>query len=75
MGLHARPAGKLAKAVKVMDSTVTLSKGNGKTTSARKLMSIMVLGVKTGETVTVTIEYGDEKTNVATVEEFFRENL
>jgi len=75
MGLHARPAGELAKAVKAMDSTVMITKTGGKPIVARKLMSIMALGVKTGETVTVTIERGNEETNAAAVERFFRENL
>jgi len=76
LGLHALPAGKLVKAVKAMDSTVTITEaGGGKSAAVKKLMSIMALGVKTGETVTVTVERGNEETNAAAVEQFFRENL
>ncbi len=76
MGLHARPAGKLVKAVKAMDSTVTITKAGGsKPVAVKKLMSVIALGVKTGQTVTVTIEHGNEETNAAAVEQFFRENL
>jgi len=75
VGIHARPAGLLAKAAKSLDSTVTISKTDGKSAEARKLMAVMGLGIKTGETVTVTIEGGDEETNIATMEKFFKENL
>lgn len=76
IGLHARPAGKLVKAVKALDSTVILSKADGsRSAAASKLMSVMSLGCKTGETVTVTIEGGHEEENAAVIERFFKENL
>ncbi len=76
LGLHARPAGRLVKAVKAMDSTVTIAKaGDGKSAAVKKLMSVMALGVKAGETVTVTIERVNEDANAAALERFFRENL
>jgi len=76
IGLHARPAGKLVKAVKAMDSTVFIAKDDsGKPASAKKLMSVMGLGVKTGKSVTVTIEGGNEDANAAEIEQFFKENL
>jgi len=76
MGLHARPAGKLVKAVKAMDSTVSVVKdGSGKPASAKKLMSVMGLGVKTSQSVTVTVEGGNEEANFAAIEQFFKENL
>ena len=76
VGLHARPAGMLAKFAKGLDSTVTITKGDGsKSAEAKKLMAVMGLGVKTGETVTVTIEGGNEDANAAAMEQFFKENL
>lgn len=76
MGLHARPAGKLVKTVKALDSTVTISKADGsRAVGTAKLMSVMSLGSKTGETVTVTIEGGHEEENAAVIERFFKENL
>jgi len=75
VGLHARPAGLLAKAAKSLDSKVILTAANGKSAVATKLMAVMGLGVKTGETVTVTVEGGNEDTNVSSMEKFFKENL
>lgn len=75
VGLHARPAGLLAKAAKALDSTVAVDKADGKSAVASKLMAVMGLGVKTGDTVTVTVESGDEETNAAAMEQFFQDNL
>ena len=55
IGLHARPAGLLAKEAKKYQSTVTLS-CKGKSAAASKLMAIMGMGVKHGDNVEVTIE-------------------
>ena len=75
VGIHARPAGLLVKAAKALDSTVTVEKVGGKSTVATKLMAVMGLGVKGGDTVTVTVEGGDEEANAQVMEKFFQENL
>ena len=76
VGIHARPAGLLAKAAKALDSTVTVTKADGsKSAAATKLMAIMGMDIKTGETVTVTVEGGNEEANAAAMEQFFKENL
>ena len=74
VGIHARPAGLLAKAAKALDSTVTITKGE-KSAAATKLMAVMGLGVKTGETITFTIEGGDEEAGAAAMEQFCKENM
>ena len=74
VGIHARPAGLLAKAAKALDSTVTITKGE-KSAAATKLMAVMGLGVKTGETITFTIEGGDEEASAAAMEQFRKENM
>lgn len=74
-GVHARPAGLLVKAAKALDSTITLETAAGKSAVATKLMSVMGLGIKQGDTVTVIIEGGDEEANATTMEKFFSENL
>ncbi len=74
IGIHARPAGLLAKKAKEFQSVVTLEKG-GKTAAATKLMAIMGMGVKCGDTVNVTVEGADEETAAAAMEEFFKANL
>lgn len=75
MGLHARPAGLLVKAAKPLNSSITIIKEDGKSANAAKLMAVMTLAVKAGQTVTVTVEGGDEKANFAAMETFFKENL
>lgn len=75
VGIHDRPAGQLVKAAKALDSTVVIIKADGKTAIATKLMAIMGLGIKQGETVTVTVEGGDEEANAVTMHQFFKNNL
>lgn len=75
VGIHARPAGLLAKAAKRLDSTVTVVKSDGKSAVVSKLMALMGLGIKTGETVTVTVEGGSEEDSAAAMEQFFKDNL
>ena len=75
IGIHARPAGLLVKAAKALDSTVTVEKVGGKSTVATKLMAVMGLGVKGGDTVTVTVEGGNEEASLQAMEQFFQENL
>lgn len=74
IGIHARPAGILAKKAKEYASRITITKG-GKTAEAQKLMAVMSLGVKKGETVTVSAEGEDEEKAVADMETIFKENL
>lgn len=74
-GVHARPAGLLVKAAKALDSTITLENAAGKSAVATKLMAVMGLGIKQGDTVTVTVEGGDEEASAAAMEKFFSENL
>ncbi len=75
VSLHARPAGLLAKTAKVLDIMVTVTAANGKSAAATKLMAVMGLGVKTNETVTITVEVVGEDANAFFVENFFKENL
>ena len=75
VGIHARPAGILVKEVKnYKDSVVTLTRGD-QTVNLLKLMALMQLGVKQGDTVTVSVEGGDEAAVCAALETFFKENL
>ena len=74
LGLHARPAGMLAKEAKKFQSKITITK-ESKTVSATQLMMIMSLGVKKGAEVTVTVDGADEDEASAAMETFFKENL
>lgn len=74
LGIHARPAGLLVKEAKKYESKITLTK-EGKTAEATKLMAVMSLAVKCGQTVTVVAEGPDEETAWAGMKEFFENNL
>ena len=74
IGLHARPAGTLVKEVKKYESNVTITK-DGKSCDATKLMMLMGLGVKCGDTITVEILGTDEETASVELEAFFKANL
>ena len=74
VGIHARPAGLLAKKAKEFESAITIER-NGKSAAATKLMALMGLGVKCGDTVTVTVEGADEERAASEMEKFFSENL
>ena len=74
LGIHARPAGMLAKEAKKYKSTITLTK-DGKDVNILKLMALMGLAVKCGDTVTVTIEGEDEDVCAPAIEEFFNANF
>ena len=74
LGIHARPAGMLAKTAKALDSEISITKGE-KTVGAVKLMVLMGLGVKCGDTITVTINGGDEDASEKAMKQFFESNL
>ena len=75
VGIHARPAGLLVKAAKACDSAVTITNSAGQSAAATRLIALMGLGVRQGDTVTVTLEGGGEEANAAAMEQFFRDNL
>ncbi len=75
VGVHARPAGLLVKAAKALSSRVTVAKADGKSADATRLMTLMGLGIKCGDIVTVTVEGGDEDASLQAMEAFFKENL
>ncbi len=74
IGIHARPAGMLAKKAKAFESSVTIAKGE-KEAALTKLMAVMALGVKHGDTVTVKADGADEEAAIAEIKKFFEENL
>ncbi|MGN0974651.1 MAG: HPr family phosphocarrier protein [Gemmiger sp.] len=74
VGIHARPAGLLVKEVKKYQSAVTIEK-DGKGVNALKLMALMGMGIKCGDTVDVKVEGPDEEAAAAALEAFFQANL
>lgn len=74
LGIHARPAGMLAKTAKALDSEITITKGE-KTVGATKLMALMGLGVKCGDTITVAANGGNEDAALEEMKSFLEANL
>lgn len=74
VGIHARPAGMLVKEAKKYESKITIAK-DAKKAEATKLMALMGLGVKCGQTVEVEIVGADEEAAYEHMLKFFEENL
>ena len=73
-GIHARPAGELVKLAKTFTSTVTIDKA-GKTGDCKKIFTVMALGVKCGDDVTLRFEGEDEVAAATAFQSFLQENL
>ena len=74
VGIHARPAGMLAKKAKEFNSEIILSKGE-KSANATRLMSVMGLCVKGGDSVRVTVNGRDEERAAEEIRRFFEQTL
>lgn len=74
VGIHARPAGLLVKEAKKYGSKIIVAK-DGKSAEASKLMALMGLGVKCGETVEITVEGADEAAACEGIKAFLEANL
>lgn len=74
MGIHARPAGLLVKAVNGYGCKITIAKDE-KTANAKGILGIMSLGVKAGDEVTFTFDGEDETEACAAINKFMQENL
>ena len=74
MGIHARPAGLLVKAVKGFGSSVKMTKG-AKTVDCKGIMGVMSLGAKKGEEVVLTFDGEDEDAAYEVISKFMQENL
>ena len=74
MGIHARPAGLLAREAKRFSSVCTITKGD-QTKKLTQLMMLMSMGIKQGDTVTVRAEGDDEEAAIEALRAFFQANL
>ena len=59
VGIHARPAGMLVKEAQKLSSDITLV-CRGKTADAKKLLAVMSLCAKCGDTLSVSVEGENE---------------
>ncbi len=73
-GIHARPAGLLVKEAGKYQSDIILRLGE-KEGDAKRIFSVMSLGVKCGQALTVTVAGEDEDVAAVALEQFLKENL
>jgi len=74
VGIHARPAGLLVKLAKEFKSDIYIEKGD-KRVKADKLIAIMSLGIKQGDTVNIYVSGDDEEDAVKAIHSFLEANL
>ena len=74
LGMHARPAGMLVKAVAPFASKITVNAPTG-SADAKRLMALMRLAAKQGMELTITIEGDDEEKAAAELQAFLTANL
>ena len=74
LGIHARPAGSLAKVAKEFESEIYIEMG-GKRVDATKIIAVMGMGIKHKDTITVTVNGRDEEEAEKAIRSFLEENL
>ena len=74
VGIHARPAAKLAETAKKYDCTITLS-AEGRSASAGSMVEMMNLGAVQGTVLKVTAEGREAKEAIRAIKGFLRENI
>ncbi|MDR2194867.1 MAG: HPr family phosphocarrier protein [Treponema sp.] len=74
LGIHARPAGLLVKNLQRFESTITISRGDD-SCNGKKLLALMKMRVKTGETISLKCEGADEDAVAHAAKSFLSENL
>ena len=76
LGIHARPAGILVKAIAKKTSDIKIKKaGDAREVNAKSIMAVMSLGVKKGNEVIITAEGEDEEEAIAEIQKVLEENL
>ena len=74
LGIHARPAGLLVKKAAEFQAAVRARKGD-KEVDAKRILNLMGLAAKKGDTITFIIEGLDEDSAVQELEEFLKKHL
>ena len=73
-GIHARPAGLLVKEAGNFSCNITL-KANGKEADAKRIFSVMSLGVKCKDEITLEFDGDDEAEAYSKIQKFLTDNL
>ena len=74
LGIHPRAAALVVKEAKRYASKITVWKGD-KSCDMRKLLALMGMAVKQGDTINVQVEGDDEEACAAAIEKFLKENF
>jgi phosphocarrier protein len=74
VGIHARPAGLLIKELSKFSSVTTISRGDT-SCDGKKLLALMKMRVKQGETIVVKAEGPDEDAAIEAAKAFLSANL
>ncbi len=74
LGLHARPAGLLTKAASAYQCSVQVAAPKG-SADCKRLMAVMRMAAKAGDTLTFTCDGPDEDAAVAGLQAFLKDNL
>ena len=70
-GVHARPAGLLARKAQAFPFDITVE-CNGRSASLKKLLALMGLGIKKGDTVRV---FADKGNDISELKSYFEETI
>ena len=73
-GIHARPAGVLVKTLKTFGSKVTVFKDD-KNCDMKKLLALMGMGIKQGDTIKIQVEGDDEEACAKTLLDALKGNF
>jgi len=74
LGIHARPAGLLVKKLQEFSSAATILRGENKC-DGKKLLALMKMRVKEGQTLTLQFEGGDEEAAAHAAQDYLAEIL
>jgi phosphocarrier protein len=74
-GIHARPAGILVKEAQKYEKCNIHIWKDEKQADAKKLLQVMSMGIKCGNTIEVTVEGEDESQVVLNLETFLKSSL
>lgn len=74
LGIHARPAGMMAKEAKKYTSKIALS-AKGKEADLTRLMAVMGMGIKKGDEIVIVADGEDESEAISAFEKILKDTL
>ena len=74
-GIHVRPSAVIAKEVRDLPVSITVTHANGLTADPKAILSLISLGLTHGQIVTITVSGQDEEAVAARLVELFETNF